>query len=63
MLEKHPQDPDGYDLFFVDPTHQGSYGSRFSHSCVPNCGTVSTVANGKYNIGMYAMRDIEYGEE
>ena len=47
----------------MDPTYRGGYGSRFSHSCAPNCGTVSTVANGKYTIGMYALRKIEYGEE
>lgn len=47
----------------MDPTYRGGYGSRFSHSCAPNCGTVSTVSNGKYTIGMYALRKIEYGEE
>ncbi len=34
-----------------------------SHSCDPNCGTVTTIANGQYVIGMYAMKDIKYGEE
>lgn len=63
MLEKHKSDPQGYDILFVDPTFKGEFGSRFSHSCVPNCGTISTVSNGKYTIGMYALRDIGYGEE
>ena len=34
-----------------------------SHSCEPNCGTVTTIADGKYTIGMYALKDIAYGEE
>lgn len=63
MLEKIPTDPDGYDILFVDPTYKGSFSSRFSHSCVPNCGTVTMVANKKYTIGMFANRDINYGEE
>jgi [histone H3]-lysine4 N-trimethyltransferase ATXR3 len=56
MLEKHKIDPDGYDVLFVDPIYKGHYGSRFSHSCDPNCGTVPVVANGKYTIAMYAMK-------
>ena len=63
MLEKHKTDPSGYDVLFIDPTYKGHYGSRFSHSCEPNCGTVPMIANGKYSIGMYAMKDIKYGEE
>jgi SET domain-containing protein len=41
----------------------GNFSSRFSHSCDPNCGTVITVSDGRYFIGMYAFRPIEYGEE
>ena len=63
MLEKIPNDLDGYDILFVDPTYKGSYSSRFSHSCVPNCGTVTMVANKKYTIGMFASRNINFGEE
>lgn len=47
----------------MDPIHQGNYSSRLSHSCDPNCGTVTTIVNGQYVIGMYAMKDINYGEE
>ena len=47
----------------VDPSRKGNYSSRFSHSCDPNCGTIITVSNGKYFIGMYAFKDIIYGEE
>lgn len=63
MFERHKFDPDGYDILFVDPISKGSYCSRFSHSCNPNCSTVVMVADGRYSIGMYALRDITYGEE
>ena len=61
-LETHRDDPDGYDLMIVDPVQKGNFSSRFSHSCDPNCGTVVTVSEGKYFIGMYSFRDIEFGE-
>jgi len=34
-----------------------------SHSCDPNCSTVVMAADGKYTIGIYALRDIKCGEE
>lgn len=60
-METHKDDPDGYDLMVVDPIKKGNFSSRFSHSCNPNCGTVATISNGKYYIGMYSFRDIKYG--
>ena len=63
MLDIHRDDPKGIDYLFVDPIIKGNYSSRLSHSCNPNCGTVTTVSNGRYVIGMYAMRDIQHGEE
>lgn len=63
MLEKHKDDPDGYDILIIDPINKGNYSSRLSHSCDPNCGTVTTVANGKYGVAMYSLKDISYGEE
>jgi hypothetical protein len=63
LLERHSDDPDGYDTVMVDPIVKGSFASRLSHSCNPNCGTVVTVANGRYTIGMYALTDIQCGEE
>ena len=63
MLETHKNDPKGYNLFFVDPIHKGNFASRLSHSCDPNCGTVTTISNGIYIISMYAMKDISFGEE
>jgi [histone H3]-lysine4 N-trimethyltransferase ATXR3 len=62
-LEKHPDEPLGSDMLMVDPSRKGNFSSRFSHSCDPNCGTIITVSEGKYYIGMYAFRDIVYGEE
>ena len=63
MLERHLYDPDGYDVLIVDPILKGSFGSRLSHSCEPNCATVATVTEGQYKIGMYAIRPIELGDE
>ena len=63
MLERHENDPDGYDLLFVDPIKRGNFGSRFSHSCSPNTQTVPIAVNGKYVIGIFAQKRIEYGQE
>lgn len=63
MIERHMDDPQGYDVMIVDPIIKGKYGSRLSHSCYPNCGVVTTVANGRYTIGMYALKNIDYLEE
>jgi len=63
MLERHFEDPEGYDVLMIDPIVKGTFGSRLSHSCSPNCGTVAMVAGGRYTIGMYAMESIECGQE
>ena len=63
MMERHKDDPEGYDILFIDPILKGNYSSRLSHSCQPNCATICTVVNGRYVIGMYAIKDIKYGEE
>lgn len=36
-LERPKDDPDGYDVMFVDAAFMGSFASRMSHSCTPNC--------------------------
>lgn len=36
-LERPKDDPDGYDVVFVDAAFMGSFASRMSHSCSPNC--------------------------
>ena len=63
IFERHHDDPEGYNCLTVDPILKGSYASRLSHSCFPNCATVIHVNNGTYSIGMFATRDIQYGEE
>lgn len=47
----------------VDPILYGNYSSRLSHSCNPNCSTIIHVRQGQYSIGMYAIKDINYGDE
>jgi len=63
MLERDNDDPEGYGIAFIDPTTRGSYASRLSHSCEANCATVVMVADGKYTVSMYAIRDIQFGDE
>jgi hypothetical protein len=63
MLERLKCDDNGYDLVMVDPNSKGNLSSRMSHSCVPNCNTVLMASDGKYTIGMFATKDIEYGDE
>jgi hypothetical protein len=63
MLERLKCDKDGYDLVMVDPNSKGNFSSRMSHSCTPNCNTVLMASGGSYTIGMFATKDIEYGEE
>jgi len=63
MLERHKIDEDGYDVLMVDPNSKGNFASRMSHSCTPNCNTVLMVSENKYTIGMFATKDIRYGEE
>jgi len=63
MLEMDPEDDEGFGLLIVDPIARGNYASRFSHSCNPNCESVNMVSNGKYTIGIYAIREINYLEE
>lgn len=50
-------------MLMVDPSRKGNFSSRFSHSCDPNCGTIITVSNGRYYIGMYSFKNIVFGEE
>jgi len=64
--ERHFDDPEGYDILTVDPVLYGNYASRLSHSCNPNCETsvrVKHSPNHMYSIGMFASKDIKYGEE
>mmetsp|Transcript_13251 Transcript_13251/g.11336 ORF Transcript_13251/g.11336 Transcript_13251/m.11336 type:complete len:238 (-) Transcript_13251:1458-2171(-) len=63
MMERHKDDPDGYDILYIDPINKGNFTSRFSHSCDPNCGTIITISEGKYNVAMYALKEIKFGQE
>ena len=62
-FERHPDDPDGYNILTVDPILHGNYASRLSHSCSPNCQTVNRIRSGQYSIGMFTNKDISFGEE
>ncbi|KAM7275665.1 hypothetical protein ACFE04_017531 [Oxalis oulophora] len=62
-LERPKGDADGYDLVVVDAMHKANYASRICHSCRPNCEAKVTAVNGQYQIGVYTVRGIQYGEE
>ncbi|XP_059661034.1 histone-lysine N-methyltransferase ATXR3 [Cornus florida] len=62
-LERPKGDADGYDLVVVDAMHKANYASRICHSCRPNCEAKVTAVDGKYQIGIYTVRPIGYGEE
>mmetsp|Transcript_5904 Transcript_5904/g.9586 ORF Transcript_5904/g.9586 Transcript_5904/m.9586 type:complete len:150 (+) Transcript_5904:4029-4478(+) len=56
-------DPLGYKLLTVDPILYGNFASRLSHSCVPNCQTLTKVLGESYTIGMFTKQSISFGEE
>ncbi|XP_030546348.1 histone-lysine N-methyltransferase ATXR3 [Rhodamnia argentea] len=62
-LERPKGDADGYDLVVVDAMHKANYASRICHSCRPNCEAKVTAVDGQYQIGIYSVRKIQYGEE
>jgi hypothetical protein len=62
-LERPKGDADGYDLVVVDAMHKANYASRICHSCRPNCEAKVTAVDGHYQIGIYSVRPIGYGEE
>ncbi|KAG0503619.1 hypothetical protein HPP92_003691 [Vanilla planifolia] len=62
-LERPKGDCDGYDLVVVDAMHKANYASRICHSCRPNCEAKVTAVDGHYQIGIYSLRPIRYGEE
>lgn len=62
-LERPKGDADGYDLVVVDAMHKANYASRICHSCRPNCEAKVTAVEGQYQIGIYTVRQIQYGEE
>ncbi|KAK1393240.1 histone-lysine N-methyltransferase ATXR3-like [Heracleum sosnowskyi] len=62
-LERPKGDADGYDLVVIDAMHKANYASRICHSCRPNCEAKVTAVEGQYQIGIYTVRPIGYGEE
>ena len=52
-------------MLTVDPILYGSYASRLSHSCNPNCQTMIKVrqVDKMYSIGMFATQKIRFGDE
>ncbi|XP_019167719.1 PREDICTED: histone-lysine N-methyltransferase ATXR3 [Ipomoea nil] len=62
-LERPKGDADGYDLVVVDAMHKANYASRICHSCRPNCEAKVTAVDGQYQIGIYTVRPIAFGEE
>ncbi|GLT87043.1 hypothetical protein SLE2022_051450 [Rubroshorea leprosula] len=62
-LERPKGDADGFDLVVVDAMHKANYASRICHSCRPNCEAKVTAVDGQYQIGIYTVHEIQYGEE
>lgn len=62
-LERPRDDPDGYDVVYVEAAFMGSFCSRMSHSCTPNCQAVVVSASGRLSIAVYTLRAICPGEE
>uniref|UniRef100_A0A7I4A821 CCHC-type domain-containing protein n=1 Tax=Physcomitrium patens TaxID=3218 RepID=A0A7I4A821_PHYPA len=63
VFERPKGDSLGYDVLVVDAMHKANFASRLCHSCRPNCEAKVTAVNGKYMIGVYTLRKIEFGEE
>ncbi|KAG0625352.1 hypothetical protein M758_2G047800 [Ceratodon purpureus] len=47
----------------IDACSKGNYGRFINHSCDPNCQTEKWMVDGEVCIGLFAIRDVEKGEE
>ncbi|KAF5202810.1 Histone-lysine n-methyltransferase ashh2, partial [Thalictrum thalictroides] len=47
----------------IDACAKGNLGRFINHSCDPNCSTEKWIVNGEVCIGLFAIRNIEKGEE
>ena len=56
------QEPNLWNLV-VDVMHKANYASRICHLCRPNCEAKVTAIEGQYQIGIYTVHQIQYGEE
>ena len=63
ILDKHKNEPKGKDVIVVDPILKGNFASRLSHSCYPNCAAFPVISNNQYYIALYAIKNIECGDE
>ncbi|KAJ9170119.1 hypothetical protein P3X46_018250 [Hevea brasiliensis] len=61
-LERPKGDADGYDLVVVDAMHKANYASQFVTLADLTVKKVTAV-DGQYQIGIYTLREIQYGEE
>ena len=62
MNLKLDQEPNPWNLV-VDAIHKANYASRICHLCRPNREAKVTAIEGQYQIGSYAVRQIQCGEE
>jgi SET domain-containing protein len=46
LVEKHLDEPNGREIFVIDPILNGNFASRLSHSCDPNCWAIPVISNG-----------------
>lgn len=63
VLERPKTDPRGYDVMYVDAVQKGNFVSRLSHSCNPNCRSVTVIVGGRLTVGVWTTRDVAVGEE
>ena len=62
-LERHVDDGKGFGIVYIDAKNAGSFTSRMSHSCNPNCASQVVIVDGKYTIMLRALKNISIGEE
>ncbi|KAK3277147.1 hypothetical protein CYMTET_14822, partial [Cymbomonas tetramitiformis] len=62
-FERPRDDDQGYAVGYVEAAARGSYGSRLSHSCDPNCQSVMMACDGRLTIAMRTTRPVALGEE
>ena len=63
MNLKLDQEPNPWNLVVVDAIHKANCASRICHLCRPNREAKVTAIEGQYQIGSYAVRQIQCGEE
>lgn len=68
MAERYNHDPHHYCLnldsgMVIDGYRMANEGRFVNHSCEPNCEMQKWSVNGYYRVGLFALRDIEPGEE